>query len=99
MKFVHRGLEALGKTIALLTVLILVAVLVGGPVVVVLALSAIATAELAPAVGGGPLATTILGMAFLLAFCFFAGVYVAPHVPIGDAVGALLGKLVPPDHS
>jgi len=38
-------------------------------------------------------------MAFLLAFCFFAGVYVAPHVPIGDAVGALLGKLVPPDHS
>jgi hypothetical protein len=88
----HRGLEQLGKTIGLLTVLLLVAVLVGGPVVAIIAFSIFATVMIGPIVGGGPVAATILVMAFLFAFSFFGGVYVAPHVQIGKAVGALLEK-------
>jgi hypothetical protein len=88
----HRGLEELGKAIGQLTVLLLVAVLVGGPVVAIIAFSIFATVMIAPFVGGGPIATTILVMAFLFAFSFFGGVYVAPHVQIGKAVGALLEK-------
>jgi hypothetical protein len=57
-----------------------------------IAVSVIAASELKSIVGGGPVATTILIMASLGAFSFFAGFYVAPHVPIGKAVGALLGK-------
>lgn len=88
----HRGLETLGKTIAVLTVLLLVAVLVGGPVVAIIAFSGFAAFMIAPLVGGGPIATTILIMAFLFVFSFFGGVYVAPHVQIGKAVDALLEK-------
>jgi hypothetical protein len=84
----HRGLEKLGKLIAGLTVLLLAAVLVGGPVVAILTFSAVAAFTIAPIVGGGPIATTVLIMAFLFAFSFFGGVYVAPHVPIGKAVDA-----------
>jgi hypothetical protein len=88
----HRGLEVLGKAIGEITVLALVVVLVAGPVFATIAVSMIAAGELKSIVGGGPIATTILVMAFLGAFSFFAGVYVAPHVPIGKAVGALLEK-------
>jgi hypothetical protein len=91
MKFaLHRGLEKLGKAIGVLTVLLLVAVLVGGPIVAVIALSIFATVMTAPIVGAGPGATAILAVAFLFAFSFFGGVYVAPHVQIGKAVDALL---------
>jgi hypothetical protein len=86
----HRGLQDLGKLIAGLTVLVLMAVLVGGPVVAILTFAMVAAATIAPLVGGGPGATAILLMAFLFAFSFFGGVYVAPHVQIGKAVGALV---------
>jgi hypothetical protein len=86
----HRGLEELGKAIGLLTALLLVAVLVGRPIVAIIALSIFATVMIAPIVGGGSVATTVLFMAFLFAFSFFGGIYVAPHVQIGKAVGALL---------
>jgi hypothetical protein len=74
----HRGLEKLGKAIASLTVLLLVAALVGGPIVAILTFTIIATVYVAPIVGGGAWPTTIVLMSFLTAFCFFAGVYVAP---------------------
>jgi hypothetical protein len=84
-----RGLQGLGKTIALLTALALVAVLVGGPVIVILTLVIIATVYVAPLVGDGAWTKAMLFFAFMWAFFFFAGVYVAPHVGIGKAVGAL----------
>jgi hypothetical protein len=53
MKFVlHRGLEELGKAVGLLIALLLVAVLVGGPVVAIIAFSIFATVMIAPVVGG-----------------------------------------------
>jgi hypothetical protein len=95
MKFVHRGLEKLGKTIGQLTVLLLVPLLIGAPLVALFTFVTIATVYVAPLVAGGPGATAILGMAFLTLGCMFAGIYVAPHVPIGNAVGALLEPHAP----
>ena len=91
MNFVHRGLEKLGKAIGGLTVLLLVTVLVGAPVLVIIALSIFATIHVASVIGGGSIATSILAVAFLNAFCLFSGFYVAPHVPIGKAASSLLG--------
>jgi hypothetical protein len=92
MNFVHRGLEKLGKAVEDITVLLLVTVLVGAPFLAIIAFSIFATVHVASIVGGGAIATPILAVAFLTAVCLFSGFYVAPHVPIGKAVSALLGN-------
>jgi hypothetical protein len=92
MNFVHRGLEKFGKAVGALTVLLLVTVLVGAPVLAIIAFSIFATVHVASIVGGGSIATSILAVAFLTAFFFFGSFYVAPHVSIGKAVDALLGN-------
>ena len=88
----QRGLEELGKTIALLASLALAAALIFLPIGTILYLPVVATIAVRPLVGGSPLATTIVFMSSLFACSFFAGVYVAPHVHIGEAIGALFPK-------
>jgi hypothetical protein len=94
MKFVHRGFEKLGKVVGIVTVLLLVVGLFGVPVLAGIAFTLLATANVAPIVGGGSIATAILVVAFLNAFELFAIFYIAPHVPIQKAADALLGPLL-----
>jgi hypothetical protein len=77
-------------------VLLLVAVLVGGPVIAIIVCSIVATVYVAPLImGGGPLVTTGVFMVLFFVACLYSGIYVAPHVQpkIGKAVSALLSAL------
>jgi hypothetical protein len=88
----QRGLEELGKTIALLASLALAAALIFLPIGTIFFLPLVATIAVMPLVGGSPLAATIVFMSSLFACSFFAGVYVAPHVHISEAIVALFPK-------
>jgi hypothetical protein len=90
----HRGLDNVAKAIGGLTILLLVLMLVGAPVIAIFSFIIIAAAYVAHLVGGGPLATTVVFMISFIAVGMYSGIYVAPYCQpqIIKAVGALLDR-------